>query len=122
MGRKKKYPNAAARQKAFRIRHGQKRKVPLEMRRGVKLGSGEGDLRAKKEDETWEEYKVYIDRAVKSSRAREKGATAFIPMEGQKSGVSGEMGEEFYEVQREKEEAFAKLGKGRKLKKGRKQK
>ena len=119
MGRKRKYKNAAEKQKAFRLRHGQKRKVPLEIRRGVKLGSQEGDLRLKKEGETWEEYRTYIDKAVKDSRAREKGGIAFIPTAGQKAGVPAELDEEYYEIQYQHEQSLKKLGVGRKARKRR---
>jgi hypothetical protein len=59
MARKRKYKNAAEKQKAFRLRHGQKVKVPVEIRRGEKLGSQETDLRAKKEGETWDGAEIY---------------------------------------------------------------
>ena len=119
---KKKYKSAAEKQKAYRLRHGQKRKVPLEIRRGVKLGSQEGDLRAKKEGETWEEYRAYIDKAIKASRAREKGGIAFIPAEGQKSGAPGELGEEYYETQYQHERSLEKLDVPRKIRRRRKPK
>lgn len=119
---RKKYKSAAEKQKAYRLRHGQKRKVPLEIRRGIKLGSQEGDLRAKKEGETWEEYKLYIDKAIKGSRAREKGGVAFIPKEGQKPGVSGELDEGYYEIQHQHEKSLEKLGEGKKVRRRRKQK
>lgn len=122
MGRKKVYKSAAEKQKAFRLRHGQKRRVPLELRRGVKLGSQEGDLRAKKEGETWEEYKAYVDKAVKAARAREKGEVAFIPGEGPKPSASGEFGEEYYEIQRQHEKTLAELQEGKKIRRKRKRK
>lgn len=68
---KKKYANAAEKQKAWRIRHGQKRKVPLEFRRGESLGSSETTFRARKEGETWEEYGKYISTSVEAARKRQ---------------------------------------------------
>lgn len=130
MGRKKKYPNAAARQKAFRIRHGQRKKVPVEIRRGEKLGSQEADLRQKKEGETWEQYQLYIKRAVERARYRQAGQVApqvgagdEEDSKGAKRSVGGYtepiMDEEYYEIARKKEEGLRSLGKGRKMKKRR---
>ena len=75
MGRAKKYKNAAEKQKAWRQRHGQKVKVPLSIRRGEKLGTSEGQVRERKEGESWEEYSKYLE--LRLSRA--KIATARDP-------------------------------------------
>ena len=72
MGRERKYLNAAARQKAYRLRHGQKPKVPLAIRKGEKLGSQEGDLREKKKGETWEQYREYVVKSVVTARRRQE--------------------------------------------------
>lgn len=124
MGRKRIYKTSAEKQKAFRLRHGQKRKVPIEIRRGQKLGSQEGDLRPKKEGETWEEYHEYILKSTEAARKREeKAGTAVAKTWGAGAkrivtdGKEPELTEEYYEVQRKKEEGFAKLGKGRKVRK-----
>ena len=127
------YLNAAARQKAFRIRHGQKKKVPVEIRRGEKLGSQETDLRQKKEGETWDQYQVYVNKAVERARHRQAGqVTSQVEVgdeedsKGAKRSVGGykepEMGEEYYETRYRHEESLEKLGKGRKIRRGRKQK
>ena len=71
---KKKYANAAEKQKAWRIRHGQKKKVPLELRRGEELGASETTLREKKEGETWEEYSNYLKASVQAARRRQVSA------------------------------------------------
>jgi len=75
MGRKKKYANVAEKQRAWRIRSGkQKQKVPLELRRGQRLGASESELRAKREDESWDEYHAYILNSVKFGRIRQEKA------------------------------------------------
>ena len=74
MGRKKVYKNAAEKQRAWRIKHGQKRKVPLEIRRGEALGSSETTFRAKKEDESWEAYRKYIAESTEAARRRQSSA------------------------------------------------
>ena len=74
MGRKRLYKNVAEKQKAWRIKHGQKRKVPLEIRRGEALGSSETTLRAKKESETWEAYHIYITETTAAARRRQSSA------------------------------------------------
>ena len=133
MGRKRKYLNAAARQKAFRIRHGQKKKVPVEIRRGEKLGSQEADLRQKREGETWEQYRVYVNKAVERARHRQigqvtpqVGAGDEEDSKGAKRSVGGykepELGEEYYETRYQHKKSLKKLGKGRKIRRGRKQK
>ena len=122
MGRKKVYPNAAARQKAFRIRHGQKRKVSIEISRGERLGSQETDLRAKKEEETWEQYQVYINKAVEAARRRQ--ASEVVPQidnkgdsKGAKRSVGGykepSIGEEYYETREQYEAQIKKIGERR---------
>lgn len=82
---KKKYKNAAEKQKAWRIRHGQKRKVPLEIRRGQELGSSETTFREKKEDETWEDYHAYLLKSIEGARGREKRASGNL-IKGEKPG------------------------------------
>ena len=71
---KKKYKNAAEKQKAWRIRHGQSRKVPLALRRGEELGASETTFREKKEGETWEEYGKYVEASVRAARKRQASA------------------------------------------------
>lgn len=68
---KKKYINAAEKQKAWRLRHGQKRKVPIELRRGEPLGSSETTFRAIKEGESWENYGKYVHASVEAARKRQ---------------------------------------------------
>lgn len=68
---KKKYANAAEKQRAWRLRHGQKKKVPLVLRRGEELGASETTFREKKEEETWEEYDKYILASVHAARKRQ---------------------------------------------------
>ena len=71
---KKKYANAAEKQKAWRVRHGQKKKVPLELRRGEELGASETTFRNKKDGETWEEYSKYLKASVLAARKRQISA------------------------------------------------
>ena len=71
---KKKYANAAEKQRAWRIRHGQKKKVPLALRRGEELGASETTFRQKKEDETWEEYHKYLTASINAARKRQASA------------------------------------------------
>lgn len=68
---KKKYKNAAEKQKAYRLRHGQHRKVPLDLRRGELLGASETTFRDIKEGESWEEYGKYVSASVKAARKRQ---------------------------------------------------
>lgn len=68
---KKKYANAAEKQRAWRLRHGQKKKVPLEFRRYEPLGSSETTFRNKKEDETWEDYHKYLIASINAARKRQ---------------------------------------------------
>ena len=75
MGRKRMYRNAAEKQKAWRIKHGQKRKVSIEIRRGERLGASESEIRGKKEGETWEEYHTFVARTVTTARMRQAKAT-----------------------------------------------
>ena len=119
MGRKKLYANAAEKQKAWRERHGQKRKVPLEIRRGEELGSSETTIRQKREGETWEEYHEYLTKAVTTARRREQkagGGKIRIPKPG---GVviRSEFGEDYYETRYQYEKGLEELGKGGKIKK-----
>lgn len=122
MGRKKKYPNAAARQKAFRLRHGQKSRVPLEIRRGEKLGAQEADLRPKRDGESWEKYHSYIRSSVERAQHRQKGEV--VPQsevgdgddsKGAKRSTGGykepQMGEEYYELRRKYEKDLEELDK-----------
>ncbi|MCK4307392.1 hypothetical protein KAW50_04095 [candidate division WOR-3 bacterium] len=71
---KKKYANAAEKQRAWRIRHGQKQKVPLALRRGEELGASETTFRQKKEDESWEDYHKYLTASINAARKRQKSA------------------------------------------------
>ena len=106
---KKKYANAAEKQRAWRLRHGQKRKVPLEIRRGQELGSGETTLREKQEGETWQEYHEYILKSIEGARGRERRASGKL-IKGEKPG--GDMRwvlvypGDYYEMQREREARF----------------
>ena len=134
MGRKKKYASAGEKQRAWRIRTGkQKAKVPLEMRRGERLGASESEIRAKKEGETWEEYHVFINRTVALARKRQekaKGAAGKSETEngynfensiGAKRGYGKtqepEMTEEYYEIRAQYEKSLEDLDKKGKLKK-----
>ena len=118
---KKKYENAAAKQKAYRIRHGQKRKVPLEIRRGEKLGAQESDLRAKREGETWEDYHAYIGNAI--AKARQKQARAVTTQDkvtspgASRGGTEPVMEESYYEIREEHERSLKKLGERRRIRK-----
>lgn len=129
MGRKKKYANAAAKQKAWRQRHGQKEKVPLPIRVGEKLGTSEALLREKKEGESWEEYSKYLKTRVGKARGFKSEQ---IPIEGEGVESPGakrafgkykepSMGEEYYERQREHELSLVEA-KGNRIKKRRKRK
>ena len=71
---KKKYKNAAEKQKAWRIRHGQPRKVSIELRRGEELGASETTFRLRKEGESWEEYGKYVEESVSAARKRQASA------------------------------------------------
>jgi len=127
MGRKKKYANAAEKQRAWRIRTGkQKAKVPIPIRRGEKLGTSEAQLRAKKEGETWKEYDEYLHQRV--SRARTAKAYEGVPAEGKEGDslrarraggayVEPEMSEDYYELRAQYEKGLYELEqkKGRKI-------
>lgn len=124
MGRKRKYKNAAEKQKAWRIRHGQVKKVPLAIRKGEKLGGSEALLRGKKKGETWEEYHKYIENRVEKARAFKSEQ---VPIEDNGEDSIGAkratgkykeptMGEEYYELRRKYEEDLEKLKTWRKLK------
>lgn len=128
MGRKKKYPNAAARQKAFRLRHGQKSRVPLEIRKGEKLGAQETDLRPKRDGESWQEYHSYIRTSVERARHRQKGVV--MPQsevgdgedsKGAKRSAGGykepQMSEEYYELRCKYEKDLEELDKKGRMKK-----
>ena len=119
MGRKRLYKNAAEKQKAWREKHGQKRKVPLEIRRGEELGSSETTIRQKKEDETWEQYHEYLTKAVTTARKREQktgGGKIRIPKPGG-DVIRSEFGEDYYETRYQYEKGLEELGKGGKIKK-----
>ena len=116
MGRKKKYKNAAEKQRAWRIRHGQPRKVPLRIRVGEKLGGSEAYLRDREEGESWEDYDKYLRTRVAKARAF-KSEQLPIEREGEESvgakrafGKYKEpfMGESYYEMQREHEISLEK--------------
>ena len=114
---KKKYRNAAEKQRAWRIRHGQPRKVPLALRRGEEMGASETTFRQKKEEETWEEYSKYIQSSVSAARKRQVSAGGKeIKKEVEKPG--GDLREQrvypgdYYEMRREIEKA----PEGRKIK------
>ena len=127
MGRKKIYRTVAEKQRAWRIRTGkQKVKVPLPLRRGEKLGTSEGFIRAKKEGETWKEYHVYIqERLGKAKSATMEGGLP-IENEGEESigakrifgrGTEPEMSEDYYELRAKYEKDLLELeNKGRKVK------
>ena len=118
---KKKYENAAAKQKAYRIRHGQKRKVPLEIRRGEKLGAQETDLRAKRDNESWEDYHTYIQAVTR--KARQKQAKAVTTQDKETSpgasrgGIEPVMDESYYEIREEHERSLKRLGERRRIRK-----
>ena len=120
---KKKYANAAEKQKAWRQRHGQKKKVPLEIRRGEELGASETTFRQKKEEETWEEYHKYLTASINAARKRQVSAGGKeIKKEVEKPG--GDLGRQrvysgdYYEMRREKEKPLE----GRKIKEKRRKK
>lgn len=71
---KKKYTSKAEKQRAWRIRHGQKRKIPTLKKERERLGASESELRAKKEGETWSEYHTYLLSSVSSARKRQEKA------------------------------------------------
>jgi hypothetical protein len=120
---KKKYANAAEKQKAWRIRSGrQKKKVPLEIRRGEALGASETTFRQKKEDETWEEYHKYLTASINAARKRQISVGGKVMKDVEKSGgdtrgqrvYSGD----YYEMRKEVE----KPPEGRKIKQKRRKK
>ena len=130
---KKKYKNVAEKQKAWRIRHGQPRKVPLEFRKVEELGSSETTFRNKKEDETWEEYHKYLTSSINAARKRQAIAGGKERKDEKPGGRRGtkakQKGEvknmekeevvfpvEYYEMQRERELELEKIIKGRKIK------
>ena len=127
---KKKYANAAEKQRAWRIRHGQKQKVPLEFRKAEQLGASETTFRQKKEDETWEEYHKYLTASINAARKRQISAGGKERKEEKPGGKTRAKGEgknseneeivfpiEYYERRRE----WEKPPEGRKIK-GRKRK
>lgn len=122
MGRKKKYKNAAEKQRAWRIRTGkQKRKVPLVLREGEQKGTSEGQIRERHKGETWEEYHLYLTArfAKATGVSREQGK----PIDSGKRGVTARRGGgvepvypgDYYETQREYEKTL-EVKKGRKIK------
>ena len=130
MGRKKVYKNAAEKQRAWRIRSGkQKQKVPIPIRRGEKLGTSEAQLRAKKEDETWEEYDKYLHQRVSKARAVDmyqgkpvdKDAGESLRATRAEGGyVEPEMSEEYYEIRVQYEKSLYELEQKRRKKLGEK--
>lgn len=124
---KRKYKNAAEKQKAYRLRHGQKPKVPIPIRRGEQLGTSEGLLRAKKEGETWEEYEKYITDRVNKARAFDKKSIEKYKVKedgdsiGAKRGfgktVEPEFSEEYYELRYKYEKDLEELRKKRRKEK-----
>lgn len=128
---KKKYANAAEKQKAWRIRHGQLRKVPLELRRGERLGAQEADLRDKKSEESWSDYHKYLLSAVGKARTRQKSDVVSQKDKDEngdskraRRSVGGykepQFSEDYYEIRRKYEsdlEALMKKQKGGKIKK-----
>ena len=127
MGRKRKYATVGEKQRAWRIRSGkQKEKVPLSIRRGESLGTPEGSIRAKKEDETWEEYHKYLvvasnrggfgDYKVKKGIGEDEGNSV-----GAKrtfwGGKEPEFSEDYYEIRAQYEKSLEDLDKKGKLKK-----
>ena len=122
---KKKYANAAEKQRAWRLRHGQKRKVPLEIRRGEELGASETTFRQKKEEETWEEYHKYLTASINAARRRQASAGG-KEIKGEVKPGGDTRGQrlypgDYYEIRRE----LDKPPEGRKIKeklKGRKTK
>lgn len=120
MGRKKVYKNAAEKQRAWRLRTGkQKVKVPLSVRVGEKLGTSEGQIRERKEGETWEEYSKYLKvRISRAGTATAKDLHRPITKEdgdslGAKRAVGGykepQFSEEYYEIRRKYESDMEKL-------------
>ena len=121
MGRKKKYRNAAEKQKAWRLRHGQKVKVSLVLRRGERTGSRDY-LRERKEGESWEDYHNYIQTVIKATRGSEgKGRATKEKGEEVDKGVTQRrayasykeptLDEGYYERQREHEISLEKAAK-----------
>ena len=132
MGRKKIYKTVAEKQRAWRIRSGkQKVKVALPLRRGEKLGTSEGLIRAKKEGETWKEYHVYIqERLGKAKSVTMEGGLPIVD-EGEESvgakrifgrGVEPEMSEDYYELRANYEKGLLELDEKRRNKIGEKNK
>ena len=130
---KKKYANAAEKQRAWRLRHGQKKKVPLEFRKVEELGSSETTFRNKKEDETWEEYHKYLTSSINAARKRQAIAGGKERKDEKPGGRRGMKAKqkgkvknmekeevvfpvEYYEIQRERELELEKIIKGRKIK------
>ena len=118
---KKIYKNAAEKQKAWRLRHGQKKKVPLELRRGEELGASETTFRNKKEGETWEEYHKYLTAGIDAARRRQISAGG-KEVKGEKPGGDARGQRvypgDYYEMRREME----KPPEGRKIKQKRRKK
>ena len=119
---RKKYVNAAEKQKAWRLRHGQKKKVPLALRRGEELGASETTFRQKKEDETWEEYHKYLTTSINAARKRQVSAGGKEMKVVEKSGgdTRGQQvySGDYYEMRREME----KPPEGKKIKERRRKK
>lgn len=124
---KKIYKTAAEKQKAYRIRHGQRRKVPVTMRRGEKLGAQETDLRAKKEGESWEEYHTYIEKTITKARLKQAKATTTRDEEvkpganrkGKEPGFDKEwreIDEDYYEIKEAHEKMLKALEERSKIK------
>jgi len=123
------YKSAAEKQKAYRVRHGQKPKVPLEIRRGEKLGSGEAEIRGKLPNETWEDYSKYILRYIAlshralGSRTLEKERQDQVetaPKATRRVGkyIEPSMSEDYYEISLKYEKELEEIPKkGGKMKK-----
>ena len=120
---KKKYKNAAEKQKAWRVRHGQPRKVALKIRRGEDLGTSAAQLRQKRENETWEEYHKYIVNRVSKAHSFKPLRAPRINDEEESVGakrVSGKyteptFDEDYYEIRAKYEKDLHELGERQKI-------
>lgn len=122
MGRKKVYRNAAERQRAWRIRSGKQRvKVPVIMRIGEQLGTSEGQIRKRKEGETWKEYSMYLKtrlaKAEASSRHGQPVAQDSSSVDARRGGVEPVYPGDYYEMKREQVASYqeGKIKGGRKI-------
>ena len=122
MGRKKIYKSVAEKQRAWRIRSGkQKVKVPVDIRRGESLGTPEGAIRAKGEEETWQHYHEYIRKRMEfkgeeTKREEGDGGDSVGAKRAFWGGTEPEMSEDYYELRAKYELELEKLpNKGRKI-------